>query len=166
MEKVVALMIKGKTATQIAAELEIPRGRVVTHIENWKVWANHENDIKGRAKEMLAQIDQHYQMLLDESYQQLEEAKRQGSVRDATGVIKVLAQIEKDRTQIYGQAGITADDELANELAERERREALIIDLIKEIATLNPNLKVMIYKRLSQLDGNAQVIPIEQGDTA
>ena len=163
MEKVSELFLKSNNPSQIAKIMNIPRTKVITYLEEWKNFVHEDMDIRARAKETLAIVDQHYQLLLVESWEQLEEAKRQGSVRDATGVIKLIAQIEKDRATLYQSAGLTADDALADELSVREGREEIVTGIIKRIAGRCEKCKRDVFAALSQLSN--EPIDITPSDT-
>ena len=54
---VVSEYLKGNDPTVISKELDIPRTRVVTLINEWKVMASANDAIRARAKEALAAAD-------------------------------------------------------------------------------------------------------------
>jgi hypothetical protein len=151
MEQVAQLFLKSQNPTQIANKLGIPRTRVLSHLESWRSFVHSDMDIRARAKETLAIVDQHYTLLLTEAWGQLEEAKNQNSVKDATGVIKLIASIEKDRADLYQKAGLTADDELADQLAEAEERQNAILDIIKDVAKDCKICKAKVYSAIAEL---------------
>lgn len=151
-------MLRGKNPTEISKEMGITRASVLRHIDNWRAWATTDNDIKARAKETLARVDQHYQDIIKELWKQYEVADNAGSVRDATGTLKVIAQMEKDRAGLFQQAGITADDQLAAQLMETERKQEILMEILREID--DPKWRVYIKKRLAEITGKVEVVSI------
>ena len=56
VNKVVEEYLKGNDPTKISKDLDIPRTRVVAHINEWKVMASANDAIRARAKDALAEI--------------------------------------------------------------------------------------------------------------
>lgn len=159
MQKVSELFLKSNNPTEIAKKLGITRAQVQKHLEDWRRFVHEDMDVRARAKETIAIVDEHYTLLLRESWEQLEEAKRQGSVKDANAMINTIAKIEKDRATLYQQAGLVADDKFATELAEREEREQKIVDIVKRIARDCSRCKAEVYSALASL--NNEPVPYE-----
>lgn len=160
MNDVIGLLMKQYNPTQIARQLDIPRARVLSHIDNWKNYVSNEADIKEKAKETLARVDEHYNQIIKELWKQYEEADSNAAVKDATGALKVLAQVEKDRANLYQAAGITADDKLTEQLMETERRQEILMQVLREIDC--PKCRVQIRKRLAEVTNQAEVIEVVQ----
>lgn len=158
MSEVVALIMQNKNPTEISRELGIPRSRVLDHRDNWIKYAQNESDIKAKAKETLARVDEHYGVIIKELWDQVREAKNQGSVRDATGALKTIAQMEKDRAGLFQQAGITADDALTEQLMETERKQEILMQVLREIDC--NKCRTQIRSRLSEITGQAEVITV------
>lgn len=158
MNDVVGLLMKQYNPTQIARQLDIPRSRVLDHIDNWKRYVSQDADIKEKAKETLARVDEHYNQIIKELWKQYEEADSNGAVRDATGALKTLAQLEKDRATLFQSAGITADDKLTEQLMETERRQEILMQVLREIDC--NKCRVQIRKRLAEVTNQAEVIEV------
>jgi hypothetical protein len=74
VNQVVTEYLKGNDPTVISKELEIPRTRVVSLINEWKVMASANDAIRARAKEALVGADTHYTKLITKAYEVIDEA--------------------------------------------------------------------------------------------
>lgn len=159
MESVVSLFITGHNPTQISKQLSIPRGRVLTHVDSWKAMAKSDVDIKDRAKEVLVQADTHYDMLLKEAWEAVGDAKNNGNTKEHISAINLAHTIEKTRVNLYQTAGMSADDSLAAEMLETQRKQDILVGILREIAC--PNCRIEIKKRLSEVTGQQEVVVVE-----
>ena len=75
VNKVVTEYLKGQDPTKISKELDIPRTRVVSLINEWKVMASANDAIRARAKEALAGADTHYTKLITKAYEVIDESR-------------------------------------------------------------------------------------------
>ncbi len=57
VNNVVAEYLKGNDPTKISKDLQLPRTRVVAHLNEWKAMASGNDAIRSRAKEALAAAD-------------------------------------------------------------------------------------------------------------
>ena len=55
-------------------------------------------------------------------------------------------------------AGLLDNKEIAEELAEMERKHEVLIDILKEIASKYPNIRTEIMNRLSQVTSGVGLI--------
>ena len=74
VNQVVTEYLKGNDPTIISKELDIPRTRVVSLINEWKVMASANDAIRARAKEALVGADTHYTKLITKAYEVIDEA--------------------------------------------------------------------------------------------
>lgn len=163
MEKVVALFIKGNNPTVISRELNISRGKVLEHIDSYKSLAQNDTDIRGRARELLVTVDEHYNMLVKDLWWVVEEGKTSNNLKEVTAALKAIAQIEKDRAQLYSTAGITADDELGEQLAQMEEEHEKIKDILRTVSADCPRCRAKVFKALAEINGQPEVIVVQEG---
>ena len=64
INRVVEEYLKGSDPTKISKDLNLPRTRVVAHLNEWKVMVSANDAIRSRAKEALAAADAHYGKLI------------------------------------------------------------------------------------------------------
>ena len=162
VNKVVTEYLKGQDPTKISKELEIPRTRVVELINEWKVMASANDAIRARAKEALAGADAHYTKLITRSYEVIDEASMTNNLSAKTQAIKLVMDIEKSRIEMLQKAGLLENKELAEEMVQIERRQEVLVEILREIASTHPEVRDLIMRRLSQIAKDGEVITIVQ----
>ena len=160
VNKVVAEYLKGQDPTKISKELDIPRTRVVSLINEWKVMASANDAIRARAKEALAGADAHYSKLITRSYEVIDEASMTNNLSAKTQAIKLVMDIEKSRSEMLQKAGLLENKELAEEMIQIERRQEVLVEILREIASTHPEVRDLIMQRLSQIAKEGEVITI------
>jgi len=160
VNKVVAEYLKGQDPTKISKELDIPRTRVVALINEWKVMASANEAIRARAKEALAGADAHYSKLITKSYEVIDEASMTNNLSAKTQAIKLVVDIEKSRIEMLQKAGLLENKELAEEMVEIERRQEVLVGILRDIASEHPEVRDLIMHRLSSIAKEGEVITI------
>ena len=160
VNKVVEHYLKGNDATKISKDLSIPRTRVVALINEWKVMASANDAIRARAKEALAAMDAHYGKLISKAYEVIDEATLNNNLGAKTQGIKLVVDIEKARIEMLQKAGLLENKELAEEMIEIEKRQEVLMEILKDIASEHPEVRDKIMKRLSDIAKENEVITI------
>ena len=162
VNKVVTEYLKGQDPTKISKELDIPRTRVVSLINEWKVMASANDAIRARAKEALAGADTHYTKLITKAYEVIDESSMTINLSAKTQAIKLVMDIEKSRIEMLQKAGLLENKELAEEMVEIERRQEVLVEILRDIASTHPEVRDLIMRRLSQIAKEGEVITIVQ----
>jgi hypothetical protein len=157
---VVEEYLKGNDPTKISKELDIPRTRVVQLINEWKVMASANDAIRARAKEALAAMDAHYGRLITRAYEVIDEASLVNNLGAKTQGIKLVVDIEKARIEMLQKAGLLENKELAEEMVEIEKRQEVLVNILRDVATTHPEVRDLIMQRLSQVAKEGEVITI------
>jgi hypothetical protein len=157
---VVEEYLKGSDPTQISKELAIPRQRVVAYIDEWKVSASNNAAIRARAKEALAGADQHYGLLISKSYEVIDEASMTNNLSAKTAAIKLVMDIESKRIDMLQKAGLLENKELADEMIEIEKRQEVLVGILREIASSHPEVRDLIMRKLSDISKDNEVITV------
>ena len=160
VNKVVTEYLKGQDPTKISKELDIPRTRVVSLINEWKVMASANDAIRARAKEALAGADTHYTKLITKAYEVIDESSMTNNLSAKTQAIKLVMDIEKSRIEMLQKAGLLENKELAEEMVEIERRQDVLVEILRDIASEHPEVRDKIMKRLSDFAKENEVITI------
>ena len=82
------------------------------------------------------------------------------SLSAKTAAIKLVMDIESKRIDMLQKAGLLENKELAEEMIEIERRQEVLIDILKDIASKYPNIRDEIMSRLSEISKSNEVITI------
>jgi len=157
---VVEEYLKGNDPTVISKQLDIPRTKVVTLINEWKVMASANDAIRARAKEALAAADTHYSKLVSRTYEVIDEASMTNNLSAKTAGIKLVMEIESKRIDMLQKAGLLENKELAEEMIEIEHRQEVLIHILKDIATEHPEIRDEIMRRLSKISKDDEVVTI------
>jgi hypothetical protein len=138
MNRVVEELLKGSTPTQIATITGIQRKEVLELIDDWKDVVHNDSNIRDRAREAISGADQHYAMLIKESWKTVEDADQ------------------------AGQLGVKAT--ALTQIAETERKQEILVKILKEVTSTCPKCKMDVAKRLSQITGVIESVPAEESD--
>ena len=160
VNQVVEEYLKGNDPTVISKELDIPRQKVVSLINEWKVMASANDAIRARAKEALAAADTHYSKLISKSYEVIDEATLSNNLSAKTAGIKLVMDIESKRIDMLQKAGLLENKELAEEMVAIEKRQEVLVQILKDIASEYPEIRDEIMRRLSSISKESEVITV------
>lgn len=160
VNRVVEEYLKGSEATQISKELDIPRQKVVGYINEWKQMASDNAAIRARAKEALVGADTHYNKLISKAYEVIDDATTTANLSAKTAAIKLVLDIEARRIDMLQKAGLLENKELAEEMLEIERKQDILVNILKDIASEHPQIRDEIMRRLSAVSKDKEVITI------
>ena len=160
VNRVVEEYLKGNDPTKISKELTIPRTRVVAHINEWKTMASANDAIRARATDALAGADAHYSKLISKSYEVIDEASMTNNLGAKTAGIKLVMDIESKRIDMLQKAGLLENKELAEEMVEIERRQEVLVGILRDIASSHPEVRDIIMHRLSAIAKEGEVITV------
>ena len=160
VNKVVEEYLKGNDPTKISKTLSLPRTRVVAHLNEWKALASANDAIRARAKDALVSADAHYTKLVQQAYEVIEDATTTANLNAKTSAIKLVMDIEAKRIDMLQKAGLLENKELADEMVEIEKRQEVLIGILKDIASEYPQIRDMIMSRLSSIAKEGEVITV------
>jgi hypothetical protein len=157
---VVEKYLQGSDPTKISKELSLPRVKVVELINEWRMMASANDAIRARAKEALVGADAHYTRLISKAYEVIEDATTTANLNAKTSGIKLVLDIESRRIDMLQKAGLLENKELAEEMMEIERRQDVLVGILKDIAAEYPQIRDEIMSRLSQVAKSGEAITI------
>ena len=150
VNKVVGEYLKGNDPTKISKQLDIPRTKVVSLIKEWQSMVSDNTAIRARAKEALASADEHYSRLISQAYEVIDEATTTANLSAKTNGIKLVMDLESKRIEMLQKAGLLENKELAEEMLEIERRQEILMGILKDVAAEHPEIRDKIMSRLSE----------------
>ena len=160
VNRVVEEYLKGSDPTRISKDLAMPRTRVVAHLDEWKRMASDNTVIRARAKEALAGADAHYNKLINKAYEVIEDATTTANLNAKTAAIKLVMDIESKRIDMLQKAGLLENKELAEEMVEIEKRQEVLVGILRDIASSHPEVRDLIMQRLSAVAKEGEVITV------
>jgi hypothetical protein len=161
MNKVVEELLKGNNPTQIAALTGYKRAEVLDLIDEWKQVVRSDSGARDRAKEAISGADQHYAMLIKEAWKTVEDADQAGQLNVKATALKLIADIEGKRIGMLQEVGLLDNAELATQIAETEKKQEILVKILKEVTASCPKCKMDVAKRLSQITGIVEPVIIE-----
>jgi len=162
MNKVIEELLKGSTPAQIARTLELTRVQVDNHIKTWKEFVQDNAAIKARAKEALAGADEHYSMLIKEAWSVVNEAGVASELNTKNAALKLIADIEAKRIDMLNKAGVLENNSMAEEILESERKQEILVDILRDVTSSCEHCKWEVSKRLSQVTGQVEAVVINE----
>lgn len=159
MNLVVEELLKGKNPTEISKTLGIKRSHVLEHIDTWRELVSGDTRTRERAKEALAGADQHYSMIIQKAWETVDQADANQQLGTKASTLKMIADVEQKRIDMLQKAGLLENNELSAQLLETERKQEILVKILKEVTSECSNCRVEVSKRLSEVTG--QVEPID-----
>ena len=166
MNKVIEELLKGNNPTQIAALTGFKRAEVVEYIDEWKLVVRNDSATRDRAKEAVSGADQHYAMLIKEAWKTVEDADQSGQLGVKATSLKLIAYIETKRITMLKEVGLLDNAEIAGPILETERKQDILIEILREIAKEHPQVRKEIMKKLSRITGIVEPIEIIESTNA
>ena len=160
VNKVVEEYLKGNDPTKISKTLSLPRTRVVAHLNEWKALASSNDAIRARAKDALVSADAHYTKLIQQAYEVIDDATTTANLNAKTTAIKLVMDIESKRIDMLQKAGLLENKELAEEMVEIEKRQEVLVGILRDIASEHPEVRDLIMHRLSAIAKDGEVITV------
>jgi hypothetical protein len=161
MNTVVSELLKGNNPTQIAAITGFKRAEVVELVDEWKSVAHNDTAARDRAKEAISGADRHYAMLIKEAWKTVEDADTQGQLNVKATALKLIADIEGKRIGMLQEVGLLDNAELATQIADTERKQDILVKILKEVTATCPKCKMEVAKRLSQITGIVEPVILD-----
>jgi hypothetical protein len=160
VNRVVEKYLQGNEPTQISKELAMPRTKVVALIDEWKQLASDNAIIRARAKEALAGADAHYNKLIQKAYEVMDDATTTANLGAKNASIKLVMDIEKTRIDMLQKAGLLENQQLAEEMVEIEKKQEVLVSILRDIASEHPEVRDEIMRRLSKVAKSGEVITV------
>ena len=103
-------------------------------------------------------------MLIKEAWRTVEDADQAGQLAVKSGALKLIADIETKRIAMLQSVGVLENNEIASQIVETERKQEVLVRILKEVTATCPKCKMEVAKRLSQITGIIESVPVEEAD--
>jgi hypothetical protein len=100
-------------------------------------------------------------MLIKEAWKTVEDADQAGQLNVKATALKLIADIEGKRIGMLQEVGLLDNAELAIQIAETEKKQEILVKILKEVTASCPKCKMDVAKRLSQITGIVEPVIIE-----
>lgn len=157
INKVVDVFLKGTTnPSHIAKATGFKRTEVQEYLNEWRSVIQSDRQVQMRAREALAGADRHYSMLIEEGWDVINQAGVAGDLSRKTSGIKIVADIQQKQIDMLQKAGLIEDSEIADQIMETERKQELLVKILKEVVADCDHCKREVFKRLEEVTGKAE----------
>lgn len=160
MNRVVQELLKGSNPTQIGKDLRITRAAVIDYIDEWKELIHSDGRVRERAREALSGADQHYAMIINRAWETVEQADSGQQYGVKTQALKLVADIEQKRMDMLHKAGVLEDNELANQILETERKQLILMKILKDVTADCDHCKLEVTRKLSEMTNRVEEIKV------
>jgi hypothetical protein len=159
IKRVSDLYVTGVTSPHtIARRLGIKVVEAKSAIEAWHEIIREDADSKDLARDALHIMLERYDKLLEEANENLTNLKElvydEKVSAQINATMKNIADFDKTRVSLLQQAGLLDRGDLGDELAEREEREAMILEILRNDLCFDCQNK--IKDKLTRLTGQVQ----------
>lgn len=161
INNVVSLMLQGLTPMQIARETGMTRVAVMADIAEWQRMARNNNYIQERSKDAITGADQHYSMIIKKLWDTVDEAEKQGELRIKKDTLTSIANVEEKRINMLQKAGLLDNQELADKVADTERKQKVLTEILREVANEHPEVRAKILGKLAKVTGQAEGVVMD-----
>lgn len=161
MNRVVEELLKGKNPKDIANELQMSRALVLELIDEWKQIIHNDSGIQNRAREALAGADQHYAMIISRAWETVEQADQNQQLSIKTQALKLVADTEQKRLDMLNKAGVLENSELAEQLLDTERKQKILVEILKDVTADCEKCKFEVARRLSAVTGKIEAVRVD-----
>ncbi|HET8689514.1 MAG TPA: hypothetical protein VFM18_23125 [Methanosarcina sp.] len=173
MEDVVSCITRGVTSpTLIAKQLGIPRTAVLALMDQWKAIVADDKAIKARAREALASADQQYNDLIKSAWSIVDEADAEMELNgpdprmmgQKNSALKNIADFEAKRFGMLKDMGMMDDASTASEYAEIERKNELVMNILRDVTMHCDRCRMEVADRISQITGEVHPVRVIRED--
>lgn len=160
-QEIILLYVKGNTVPEIVRATGLARQQVEKHLEDFREYAQQDKAIRLRAKDIVLSVDTHYSDIIKALYRNVEAAEMADNFKAAMAGLKMVADAEAKRVELLSKAGMLADNTIGDQIAEAERKQHILVDILRDISRKYPDIGREIQKRLSDVTDRTEGIVVE-----
>lgn len=159
-QQIVLLYVKGHTVQEIVRLTGMRRVQVEEHLKDFREYAAQDKAIRTRAKDIVLSVDTHYSDIIKRLYTNIEALEFNGDPKAAMNGLKMVADAEAKRVELLSKAGLLADNTIGDQIAEMERKQQILVEILREITRKYPNIGREIQGRLSEVTGKTEGVVV------
>jgi hypothetical protein len=166
MDKINEMRTVGYSESKIAKQLGVPRKVVLEIIEEFRFGLANDEVARERAREALHYMDKHYDILLRKYWDAVEDLEEEIDQNGITpqlmaqklSALKNIADTEAKRLDFLQKAGLLEDKDLADELAEMERKQGILVDILRN--DLCKDCRATVAEKLQRVTQTPEVVKV------
>jgi hypothetical protein len=158
INKVAELHLQGKSPYAIARALSIKMGEAREAIRQWQEIVNNDMASRDAARDHLNAMVVRFDTLIAEANDNLENLGTlnydEKISNQINSTLRLIADLDSKRVDLLQKAGLLDAADLGDELAEREEREAMILDILRN--DLCEDCQATVRNKLTRMTGVVQ----------
>ena len=100
-------------------------------------------------------------MLIKEAWVTVGQADTQDALNVKAQTLKLIADIESKRIDMLNKAGVLEDNSMADQILESERKQEVLINILRDVTSNCDHCKWEVAKRLSEVTGQLEAVEID-----
>lgn len=166
LEKVADLAMQGKSEYQIGRALSIKAVEARAYMRQWQDLLNDDMASRDAARDHLNTMVVRFEKLIEQANENLQNLQalvfdeKISSQINAT--LKNIADFDAKRVDLLQKAGLLDAHDLGDELAEREEREAMLLNILRN--DLCPECRMVVARRLQEVTNTVEATVVYPDD--
>lgn len=166
MEKVASQMLKGHSEFKVARDLSMKVVEVRALWDSYKDRLDNDTFARDAARDHLNLMIKQYDDLIADLHQNLKDLdslaydEKISAQRNTT--IKNIADLQAKRVDLLQKAGLLDAGDLGDELAEREKQEAILVDILRN--DLCDDCRAAVAVKLQKVTKDVEVTQVFEGE--
>jgi uncharacterized protein with PIN domain len=100
-------------------------------------------------------------MVIKEAWDTVGQANDQDDLRTKAQALKLIADVEQKRIDMLQKAGVIEKNEMADQILETERKQEVLVSILRDVTSSCPNCKQEVARRLSEVTNRVEVISVD-----
>jgi intein-encoded DNA endonuclease-like protein len=160
--QVISLYASTYDTAHIIKETGLKKSQIEEILRSYRQYAMQDKVLREMSRETVIKTKLHYDQLIQKMYDAVAVANDNGDYKSEMQGVKAIADIEKQRVDFMQKAGMLADNEIGDQIVESERKQRIIIDILKDISKQYPKIGLEIQERLKEVTGVLEGVPSER----
>lgn len=160
LERVVELYATGNRISDIQKITGIARAQIEEYLNAFRKHAQQDVVLRERAKEAVRVVDVHYNEIIRGMHNAVESADMNNDYKTKITGLKSIADVEAKRVELLQKAGLLSDDVIGDQVADMEKKQEILIQILKDVTGDCDRCKNEVAKRLSQVTGKIEGVVV------
>ena len=166
MDEVASRILKGHSELKIARDMGIKRVEVLNYADLWRKQMANDSDSRDMARDYLNQMVQNTNTLIFKANAVLDELEaldfNDKIANQKIAALKTIHEFDRTRVDLLQKAGLLEGAELGDELAEMEKKQKILIDILRN--DLCPECQKTVARRLQQVTDTVEAVVTYDSD--
>jgi len=155
--EVVRLTAEGRTKQYIKSQTGVSPAEQRKINEEYKAFVRNDLWTAQRSREIVGYMDEHFGSIITQLYEVVSAADMADDYKNKGNALKLIAEVEAKRVDALQKAGVLSATNIGDEVAESNRKQEIIINILKEVSQRWPDAGKFIAAEIAKMNG--EVIP-------